>query len=434
MTVAPSPAINRGATEAQRTKFTRQQIWALTILGILTGFNMVDRGLLALNLEPIKLELGATDTQMSIAAGIGFFLMNALAGVPLARLADRYSRRDIIAIGFAFYSFIIGAMGLVTSFAGLLATRMLLGIGEASGNAPSSAMVNDLVPPQNRRMALASLRVFGALIVLVMMSSLGYITDTYGWRASFYVLALPAIIFVPLMIFTVREPGRETGKDGQVVKPVPLRDAWVQWRRNPAFLLVLGGFALALVTLQANSVWAPAFLTRVRELTPTEIGVLSGISRGPALLVGALVGAWLTDRMARRDHRWRFWVPGGMLILGAPAELTYLLADHPWVWMPAYLLTGMLIMGSQAAVVAVCMDVSGAGLRATGLAFAMLAGNLLADLIGPTSIGLMNDTVFAALGRDALRYSMGIVACAAAIGGLLIAVASRFETEETRSG
>ncbi|BBC71007.1 MFS transporter [Altererythrobacter sp. B11] len=417
-----------------KRKFSRRQMWALAILGVLTGFNMVDRGLLALNLEPIKLDLGATDTQMSLAAGIGYFLLNAIAGIPLARLADRYSRRNIVAIGFAFYSLIIGAMGMVTSFAGLLVTRMLLGIGEASGNAPSSAMVNDLVPPKNLRMALASLRVFGAITVLVMMSSLGYITETFGWRASFYVLALPAIIFVPLMMFTVREPDREKGADGREVRPVSLRQAWAQWRRSPTFLLVITGFALAGVTLQANSVWAPAFLTRVRDLSSTEIGMISGISRGPALLLGSLIGAWLTDRMARRDHRWRFWVPGVMLMLGAPAELTYLMADAYWVWLPAYLLTGMLIMGSQAATIAICMDVSGAGLRATGLAFALLASNLLADLIGPTSIGLMNDTVFASLGTDAIRYSMGIVAFAAAVGGLLILIASRFETEETRSG
>ena len=422
------------STPQEREKFTRQQLWALAVLGIFTGFNMVDRGMLALNLEPIKLELGATDTQMSIAAGIGFFLMNAIAGVPLARLADRYSRRDIIAIGFGFYSFIMATIGMVTNFAGLLVTRILLGMGEASGNAPSSAMVNDLVPPQNRRMALAGLRVFGAIIVLVMMTSLGHISDTYGWRASFYVLALPAIILVPLMFFTVREPGREKGADGKVVAPVSFKQAWVKWRKSPAFLLVLAGFALSGVTLQANSVWAAAFLARVRELSPTEIGLLSGISRGPALLIGALVGAWLTDHFARRDHRWRFWVPGVMLMLGAPAEMTYLMADEYWVWMPAYLLTGMLIMGSQAAVIAVCMDVSGAGLRATGLAIALLVSNLLADLIGPTSIGIMNDTVFASHGADALRYSMGIVACAAAIGGVLIIVAARFETEQTRSG
>ncbi|MCW2349191.1 MULTISPECIES: MFS transporter [unclassified Sphingobium] len=428
------PGLAGGALKPAATKFSSHQLWALTILGIFSGFNMVDRGLLALNLEPIKLELGATDTQMSLAAGIGFFLLNAVAGVPLARLADRYSRRDIIAIGFGFYSLIIGLMGMVTSFVGLLFTRMLLGIGEASGNAPSSAMVNDLVPPQNRRMALASLRIFGAIIVLVMMSSLGYVTDRYGWRASFYVLALPAIILVPLAIFTVREPEREKDAQGKAIAPVSLKAAWAQWRRSPAFLLVITGFALAGVTLQANSVWAPAFLVRVRELSPTEIGVLSGISRGPALLIGALVGAWVTDRLARRDHRWRFWVPGIMLMLGAPAEMTYLMADDYWVWMPAYLLTGMLIMGSQASTVAICMDVSGAGLRATGLAFALLASNFLADLIGPTSIGLMNDTIFADLGVHALRYSMGIVACSAAVGGFLIFVASRFETEQTRSG
>lgn len=415
-------------------RFTKRQVWALVILGALSGFNMVDRGLLALNLEPIKLELGASDTQMSIAAGIGFFLMNAIAGVPIARLADRYSRRDIIGIGFAFYSLVMAATGMVTSYAGLLVSRIILGIGEATGNAPSSAMVNDLVPAKNRRMALAGLRVFSALIVFVMLSSLGYVTSTYGWRASFYVLAIPAIVFVPLVLFTVHEPERETNAEGKRVMPVGLKDAWNQWRKSPAFLLVLAGFAFSNVTLQANSAWAAAFLARVRELSPTEIGFLSGLSRGPALLLGSLIGAWITDHFARKDHRFRFWVPGAMLMLGTPLELTYLLSDNYYVWMPAYLITGMLIMGSQASTIAICMDVSGAGLRATGLAFALLVSNLLADLIGPTSIGLMNDTVFSSHGAAALAYSMSIVACAAAIGGVMIAYASRYETEQTRSG
>lgn len=431
MTVAPQPA---AAAPSDRQRFTRHQLWALAILGIFSGINMVDRGLLALNLEPVKLELGATDTQMSIAAGIGFFLLNALAGVPLARLADRYSRRDIIAIGFGFYSFIMATMGMVTNFAGLLFTRMLLGVGEASGNAPASALVNDLVPPRNRRMALAGMRAFAAIVVFGMMSSLGYVTDTYGWRASCYVLALPAIILVPLLLFTVREPGREKTADGKEVTQVPWREAWVRWRKNPAFLLVLAGFAFAMVTLQANSAWVAAFLSRVRGLSSTEIGFLSGLSRGPAVLAGSLLGAWITDYFARRDHRWRFWVPGVMLMLGAPAELLYLNAESYWVWMPAYFLTGILIMGSQASVVAICMDVSGVGLRATGLAVALLVSNLLADLIGPTTIGLMNDTIFASHGVDAIRYSMGIVACAAALGGFLIVLASRFENEQNRSG
>jgi MFS family permease len=415
-------------------EFTGHVIWALTVLGIYTGFNMVDRGLLALNLEPIKLELHATDTQMSIATGIGFFLMNAIAGVPLARLADRYSRRDIIAIGFGFYSLIVGYIGMVTSFTGLLAARMLQGIGEASGNAPSNVMVNDLVGPRNRRKALAGLRVFGAIIVMGMLTLLGHVSEIYGWRASFYVLAVPAALLVPLLMLTVREPARETTSDGKAIARVPFREAWARWRHSPAFLLVLIGFAVSGVTLQANSAWAGAFLARVREMSPSEIGTLSGISRGPALLLGSIIGAWLTDHFARRDHRWRFWVPGAMLVFGTASELVYLMADPYWVWMPAYLLTGMLIMGSQASVIAVCMDVSGAGLRATGLAIALLLTNLIADLIGPTIIGVMNDTIFQSLGVHALRYSMGIVACAAAIGGALIIAAARFETEQTRSG
>jgi MFS family permease len=419
---------------APKRELNGHVLWALIMLGTLSGFNLVDRGLLSLNLEPIKLELNATDTQMSIATGIGFFLLNAIAGVPLARLADRYSRRDVIAIGFGFYSLIMGMIGAVTSFPGLLVSRMLQGIGEASGVAPASAMINDLVSPRNRRKALAGSRVFSAIIVMGMLTSLGHVADVYGWRASFYVLAVPAVVLVPLLMFTVREPARETTASGQPISRVTFREAWSRWRRSPAFLLVLTGFAVSGVTLQANGAWAGAFLARVRELSPSEIGTLAGISRGPALLLGSVLGAWLTDYFARRDHRWRFWVPAVMLTCGTLTELVYLMATPYWIWMPAYIVTGALLLGSQASLIAVCMDVSGIGMRATGLAFALLASNLLADLIGPTMIGVMNDTILQPYGVEALRYSMAIVACLAAVGGVLIFAAARFETEETRSG
>ncbi|MEO9131492.1 MAG: MFS transporter [Sphingomonas sp.] len=428
------PKIAHAAESAPQREFNGQVLWALTVLGIFSGFNIVDRGLLSLNLESIKLELHATDTQMSIATGIGFFLFNAIAGVPLARLADRYSRRDIIAIGFGFYSLVIGMIGAVTSFAGLLTARILQGVGEASGVAPASAFVNDLVSPRNRRKALAGSRVFSAIIVMGMLSSLGHVAEVYGWRASFYVLAVPAVVLVPLLMFTVREPARETMTSGAPIAHVSFREAWSRWRHSPSFLLVMIGFAVSGVTLQANGSWAGAFLARVRELSPTEIGTLAGASRGPALLIGSIIGAWLTDYFARRNHRWRFWVPGIMLMLGSLTEFTYLMAGPYWIWMPAYLITGALLLGSQASVIVVCMDVSGVGMRATGLAFAILVSNLLADLIGPTIIGVMNDTIFLSYGVEALRYSMAIIAGLAAVGGAFIVAAAWFETEETRSG
>jgi MFS family permease len=310
---------------APKRELNGHVLWALIMLGTLSGFNLVDRGLLSLNLEPIKLELNATDTQMSIATGIGFFLLNAIAGVPLARLADRYSRRDVIAIGFGFYSLIMGMIGAVTSFPGLLVSRMLQGIGEASGVAPASAMINDLVSPRNRRKALAGSRVFSAIIVMGMLTSLGHVADVYGWRASFYVLAVPAVVLVPLLMFTVREPARETTASGQPISRVTFREAWSRWRRSPAFLLVMTGFAVSGVTLQANGAWAGAFLARVRELSPSEIGTLAGISRGPAYRLFcaarsplALLGA---GRHADVRHPDRARLPDGDALLDLDAGL-----------------------------------------------------------------------------------------------------------------
>jgi MFS family permease len=412
--------------------FTPRVIWTLAMLGIFLGFNLVDRGLLALNLEPIKQELHASDTQMSFATGIAYFLFNGIAAVPLARLADRYSRRTIIGVGFGFYSLVMGLTGLVSSFGQLLTARIVLGVGEAS-TAGTSPMVNDLVSPGNRRTALAGIRVFSAIVVMGMMTGLGHLAEVYGWRASFFALAVPAALLVPLMLYTVYEPPHERALGG--IKPkASMREIWASWRKSPAFMLVLFGFALGGVTLQANGAWAGAYMARVRGMSPSEIGMLSGIARGPALLAGSLIAGWITDRLARRDHRWRFWVPGIMLIVGTPMEFLYLNLPSHIGWMTAYIITGALIMGSQACAIALLMDVSGPGARATGLAFGLLLMGLLADFFGPTGIGVMNDTIFKSHGPDALRYSMAIVACSAALGGALLLFAARYETEETRSG
>jgi len=413
--------------------FTPRTVWTLAILGIFLGFSMVDRGMLALNLEPIKLELHASDTEMSFAVGVAYAVFNSIASIPLARLADRHSRSFIMGIGFGFYSLVMAVTGLAASFGQLLAARIALGVGEASATG-SSALVNDLVSPRNRRKALAGLRVFSAIVVMGMMTGLGHLAEVYGWRATFFALAVPAILLVPLMLYTVHEPPHERAL-GVAAPPKPtLREAWASWRRSPAFLLVLFGFALGGVTLQANGAWAGAYMMRVRGLSPSEVGMLSGLARGPALLAGAIIAGWMTDRLARRDHRWRFWVPGIMLVVGTPCEFLYLNLPEHAAFIGFYLVTGSLLMGAQSCTIALMMDVSGPGLRATGLAIGLLVMGLIADFIGPTGIGVMNDTIFKSLGVEALRYSMAIVACTAAIGGVLMIIASRYETEETRSG
>jgi len=426
------PVSNSSMATGQRSDLTPRVLWTLAIIGIFFGFNLVDRGLLSLNVDPIKHELHASDTEMSLATGIAYFLFNGIAAVPIARFADRHSRRYVLGIGFGFYSLVMGLTGFVSNFAQLLVARVVLGVGEASV-AGSSPLINDLVKPQNRRKALAGMRVFSSIVVMGMMAGLGHVSEIYGWRASFLVLAVPAAVLVPLMLYTVYEPPHELSRGGAAPPKVTLRQTLASWRRSPAFLFVLLGFALSGVTLQANGAWAGAFMARVRGMSPSEIGTLSGIARGPALLAGSIFAGWITDRLARRDHRWRFWVPGIMLMIGTPCEFLYLnLPSHLWMW--AYVLTGSLIMGSQACAMALMMDVSGPGARATGLAFGLLVMSLLADFMGPTSIGVMNDTIFKSLGPEALRYSMAIVACSAAVGGALMVYAARFETEATRSG
>jgi len=159
---------------------TRYRWTVLVILTLVYTFNFIDRQILVILQEPIKLELGLSDAQLGLLTGFSFALVYVTAGIPIAWLADRSNRRNIVAASLAFWSLMTAFSGLVQNFAQLLAARLGVGIGEAGGSPPSHSMISDYFPPQHRGTALSFYSMGIYVGILFGYAAGGWIAESFG--------------------------------------------------------------------------------------------------------------------------------------------------------------------------------------------------------------------------------------------------------------
>src|SRR5216684_8826976 len=182
--------------------------YVLAVLFVVYIFNFIDRQILAILLQPIKEDLKISDTALGFLTGFAFAVFYTFAGLPLARLADRWVRRSLIAISIAIWSVMTATSGLARGFTDLALARIGVGIGEAGATPPAHALLSDYFPPEKRATALA-LYASGIYVGVGLGFWLGgWINDAYGWRMAFFVVGLPGIAMALLVRFTVREPVR----------------------------------------------------------------------------------------------------------------------------------------------------------------------------------------------------------------------------------
>ncbi len=182
--------------------------YALSVLTVTYVFNFLDRQLLAILVEPIKTEFGVSDTAMGFLYGFAFALFYATLAIPVAALADRSVRRNILAYAAGIWSLMTVLCGLAGSFIQLLLIRIGVAVGEAGGVPPSQSMVADYYPPEQRATAMAifsSATFIGTLLALV---GGAYVAQTFGWRMAFVIVGAPGLLLALLIRFTLQEPPR----------------------------------------------------------------------------------------------------------------------------------------------------------------------------------------------------------------------------------
>ena len=400
----------------------------LLVAAYATAF--VDRQILTLLVEPVKRDLGITDTQFSLLSGLAFTLFYTVMGIPFAWLADRGSRRNLIVASLTFWSLATAACGMASNFLTLFLARIGVGIGEAGLSPAAYSMISDSFPPEKRARPLgvyatgAILGVGLALIVgggVVHWASsappvvLPVVGELKTWQLALLIVSVPGPLLALLML-PVREPARH-----EKVRPVdgdaePFR-AFLR-ERGWLFALLATGFSLIGVSIAAYISWAPAFMMRAHGWSIARVGAVYG----GILLVfstgGILVGGWVVDRLAARGARdavLRVAVGGSLLAL--PFAIAAPFAPTGEMAMLGIAAMSFCFGLTQGLPPAALQAIAANRVRARVMALYLLVGNVIAFTIGPTGVALISDYWL----RDPARIGIAIGLLSAVVVPLGIA-------------
>jgi predicted MFS family arabinose efflux permease len=391
----------------------RDRWYVLAVMTVVYALNIADRFSISTLIEPIRLELQLTDSGVAFLTGVALALFYVTIGIPIALLADKANRRNILVIALALWSAMTAVCGLAQNYWQLLLARFGVGIGEAGGTPPATSILADKFPASKRPMALTIFALGACLGAWLGSSVAGGVADKGGWRAAFLVLGIPGLVVALIVWFTVREP--ERGQlDEATEKPVPttlLATLTYIRHHKMAFHLLMGG-AVATLWSWGLMWWMPTFLVRSYHMTVGQAGELLGPMHLFAGTAGTLLASWLMSRPAAANPQYVIrllaWVtalttvPSLLLFVVHSEQWTRLLL---WIFVPSvYFYIGPILGLLQNAVPP--------QMRATTCALLLFAANICNLVIAPQLIGWLSDWFSSGLqtGPESLRWAMLVLA------------------------
>lgn len=409
MAVTPPSA---GAPSSLFSAGTRRYV--LTILVIAYTFNFIDRQILGILVEPIRLELGVSDTAMGLLTGLGFALFYTLMGIPIARYADRANRRNLIAAAVGIWSVFTAAQGLAQNYWQLLAYRIGVGVGEAGCSPPAHSMLADYYPANERATALGIYSLGIPIGILFGFFVGGWMNEWFGWRVAFFVVGIPGIVLALVIRFTLREPQRGMSET-RVTAPGSQPSVAAVFRyllaRRSFVHMALGGGITAFVGYGLIS-WSAAFLARSHGMSSGEIGTWLGLIFGIPGGIGIVLGGRLADYFGARDARWYLWIVALALLISVPAGVFVFLLDDIRAVLLLMVLPVMLGNFYQATTFAQTQTLVGLRMRSVASAILLFVINIVGLALGPSVVGLISDLLAADYGEHSLRWALLICSLA----------------------
>jgi MFS transporter, Spinster family, sphingosine-1-phosphate transporter len=358
---------------------------ALAVLTALNLLNYIDRSVLNAVQPLIQGEFHINDAQAGRLTTV-FLIFYTLAAPVMGPLADRYSRRLIIALGAFAWSAVTLLTAVSYSYTALLIRHTIVGIGEASFVTISPTFVADLFPESKRG------RVLGIFYLAIPVGfALGYLIGgyfgtRYGWRTPFYVAGAPGFLLGAVMLFM---PEPERGQFDSL-QETPERGRVAGLARNPAFITATLGMAMMTFAQGGLLVWMPTFLSRMRGYTLAQANNLFGLIIAADGTVAALAGGWLGDRLLRRTKGAYYLVSAASMGLGIPI-MTVALFDRGPAMVPAIVFAAFLLLLNTAPLNAAIINSVGAHIRATAIAVNLFVIHFLGDAFSPWLIGKVSD-------------------------------------------
>ncbi|ALH81722.1 spinster family MFS transporter [Sphingopyxis macrogoltabida] len=386
---------------------TRTMLWILLVVYI---FNFLDRQIVNILAEPIKRDLGLSDTELGLLAGPAFAVFYALLGIPIARYADKdgTNRVRLIALSLAIWSAMTAVCGLAQNFVQLLLARIGVGIGEAGCTPAAHSLIADSVAPEKRSSAIAFYGLgvpVGSLLGLIIG---GVVNDLYGWRAALMLVGAPGLLLALVVLFVMREPRHlrpaETAATANTAAPLSTREALREIFASRAFVYILIAASVTAFLGYGKGLWTISFFIRSHGLSTTEAGLSMAVVLGLAAALGTWLGGKLADKYGARDKRHILTFPAFGMVIVAPILFLGYYMEH-WLVAMALLVVPSIVNNAYYGPAYGCVQ----GLvqpraRAVAASIMLFGQNLIGLGLGPFLFGVMSDALQPVAGQESVRW------------------------------
>lgn len=411
---------------------TKAAYYALGILTIVYSINFIDRQLLSILQESIKADLMLSDAQLGLLTGFAFAVFYTFAGLPIASLADRSNRRNIVAISLTIWSGMTAISGLAQNYWQLLAARIGVGIGEAGGSPPSHSMISDIFPPEKRASAIGFYSTGISIGILFGFLFGGWLNEFFGWRVAFFVVGIPGVLLALVLYLTVPEPvrGLAENKASSVDNPSMMTVFKVLLSRR-SFLFMALGAAMNAFAGYSTANWVASFMIRTHQMPTGELGTWLALIIGLGGAIGVFGSGVLADNLGKKDKRWYMWVPVYAAAISVPFQIATYWVDGPYAALMCMTIPSILANAYLGATIASVHGMVGLRMRAVSSALLFFILNIIGLGMGPTTVGLVSDSLVDQHDVDSLRYAMMyIVPSSMFISGALYVLASGYIRED----
>jgi len=410
--------------------------YVLLLLMVVYIFNFIDRQILVILQESIKVELDLSDKQLGLLSGFTFAVFYVFCGIPIARWADRYNRVNIVSVSITVWSAMTAISGFAGNFWQLLAARIGVGVGEAGASPPSHSIISDYFPHSERGRALSvySIGIYIGILIGFLLG--GWINQFFGWRVAFFVVGLPGILMAVIVKLTLREPPRGQMDDGDhtdVPESNILSDLGRLWALRSFRYAALGaGFNAFLGYGSLN--FMPSFVIRIYDVPVGVVGTWLALIAGCAGAVGVYAGGHLSDIFGKRDHRWPYWIPAISTLAAGVLLLPMMLTNQQYVMWGIYIVATLCLAMFLGPTIAMAHALVGPRYRALSSSVLFFVLNIIGLGLGPLTVGAISDALAPVVGVESIRWAIMSAAVAAFLSAAFYLNAARYVRRDLRMG
>lgn len=389
----------------KKISYKHYMLGMLVLVGTTTSF---ERFVFALALEPIKQDLRLSDSQLGLMTGIAFAAFYAVAGIPIARWADRGNRVTIAAVAVGLVNVMISLCGMVTNFTQMLLVRAGIAVGEA-GDMPSiQSLIADYFERSERPRAMAVFFTAYPISMIVGYLAGGWLIESFGWRQTFIMLGIPGILVAVLVKLTLKEPRLSqqaiiTAEQQPSIRCV-LKTLWNQRTFRHIFI----AFCISYFFSMGTSQWLAAFFIRSHAMGMAELGGWLALSWGMFGFLGSYCGGyWTTKYFAHKEKCQMRAVALVLMLFGVLSVAVYLVPSKA-VALSLLAISAFVVSTTNGAVFAALQSLVNDRMRAMTIAVLFLFANLIGFGLGPLALGVASDLLNPIFGQESLRYALAL--------------------------